>query len=184
VYRKQLSEGQESLQEVDQQIQILSQTEVYRDRVRQLCAFKGIQTLTAMIILAEIVDFRRFASAEAFMSFLGLVPSDYSSGQSERRGSITKDGNCHVRKALVESAWHYRHGILSKRLKERQSLAPLPAVRHANKALRRLNKRFHYLVNKGKSSQTAVVAVARELAGFIWAVMNHAEERTPVVSVA
>ena len=117
------------------------------------------------------------------MSYLGLVPSDYSSGQSECRGSITKDGNRHVRKALVESAWHYQYASLSKALKQRQALASESAKQHATKALRRLNKRFNHLILKGKRSQVAVVAVARELAGFIWFVMSRFENQGSLSAV-
>lgn len=181
-YLQQVEDSQADLTEIDKQIHLLAGGELYQEKVKELCAFKGIKTLTAMVIIAEIVDFRRFLSAEAFMSYLGLVPSDYSSGQSERRGSITKDGNRLARKALVETSWHYRHAFLSKALIERQALASAATKQHATKALRRLNRRFHYLVRKGKCSQIAVVAVARELAGFIWAVMCRIENHVPLAA--
>ena len=118
------------------------------------------------------------------MAYLGLVPSEHSSGERRRRGSITKAGNGHVRRALVEAAWHYRHRpAVGQKLRKRREGQPREIIKVADKAQRRLNKRFHRLVlASGKPPQKAIVAIARELAGFIWAALNQyplQQEATP-----
>ena len=137
-----------------------------------LQAMRGIATISAVIIAAEIGDLRRFRTAKAFMAFVGLVPSESSSGQRTQRGSITKTGNRHVRRILVEAAWHaFRAAQTSKALRARRAKVSDPVARIAEKAQRRLARKFYRLVyEKGKSPQVAVVAVARELAGFLWAI--------------
>jgi transposase len=145
--------------------------------VQALQALRGVKILTATVIAAEIGDLRRFPSANQFMSYLGLRPSENSSGKRQQRGRITKTGNGRVRRILVEAAWHYctpRAG--SKVLRKRQE-AVSPAVRAiAQKAIRRLQTKFRDLMeNKCKNGKVAVVAVARELAGFIWAIGQEEE---------
>jgi transposase len=108
------------LAELDKEITALAETAPYREPVGWLRCFRGIDTLSAMILLAEIVDFRRFHRPRQLMAYLGLVPSEYSSGDRERRGALTKAGNSHARRVLVEAAWHYRHrpslgGALARR---------------------------------------------------------------------
>jgi transposase len=107
------------------------------------------------------------------MAYLGLVPSEYSSGQTERRGAITKAGNTHARRVLVEAAWHYRHrpGV-SRALTQRTNGQPSAVVSHAWRAQQRLHQRYRHLVGHGKRPPVAVAAVARELVGFIWAAMT------------
>ena len=132
---------------------------------------RGVKTITAMTILMEIGDMRRFGKAKDFMAAIGLVPSEHSSGNSVRRGSITKTGNVHVRRILVESAWHYRHRpTAGKGIKARRAGQPLEVVQVAQKADTRLYKKFRKLVDKGKRTTIAAVATARELAGFVWAI--------------
>lgn len=140
--------------------------------IARLRCFRGIDTLSALTIIAEVGDFRRFASAASFMAFTGLVPSEHSSGLSVRHGSITKTGNSHLRRVLVEAAWAYRHRpavgqALAKRL-EGQSPE---VVAYAWKAQCRLSPRFRTLCER-KTPNKAVVAVARELAGFVWGMMT------------
>ena|SRR5215218_2380259 len=94
---------------LEREIAAIARTEPWSDPVRWLCAFRGIAELTALGLLAEIGDFRRFHSARELMGFLGLTPSEYSSGEERHRGSITKSGNEHARRLLVEAAWHYQH---------------------------------------------------------------------------
>ena len=120
---------------------------------------------------------RRFGSAGAFMSFVGLVPSESSSGQRTQRGSITKTGNKHVRKILVEAAWHYyKPAQMSRTLRARNAKVSDEVRQIAWKAQKRLHRKFHHLVyEKGKAPQVAVVAVARELAGFLWAIGQQRE---------
>jgi transposase len=104
------------------------------------------------------------------MSYSGMVSSEHSSGKNIRRGSITKTGNAHLRRVIIEAAWHYRHqpGI-SDNLRRRQRDVPAQACNIAWNAQQRLNKRYHHLLARGKTSHQTVVAVGRELLGFIWA---------------
>jgi transposase len=126
-----------------------------------------------MVLLAEIVDFHRFRTPRELMAYLGLVPSEYSSGATERRGAITKAGNTHVRRILVEAAWPYRHGPrLGRAIALRIRHQPTDVVAHAWKAQQRLHRRYRHLVGHGKRAPIAAVAVARELAGFLWAAMT------------
>jgi len=150
----------------------------YRETVRKLGAFRGIATLSALTLAAEIGDIRRFASPRQLMAYLGLVPSEHSSGERTQRGSITKAGNVHARKAVVSAAWKYE--ARPKRghpLKRRQALLPpeeAPKILAITwKAQGRLYKRFHVLAHR-KPRSVAAVAVARELTGFLWAAMQPA----------
>ncbi len=169
-YRIGLDQALEQLKHFDQEVEAVAQRPEFARLISSLMGFRGIKVITAMTILAEAVDLRRYVSAPAFMSAIGLVPSEFSTGANERRGSITKSGNAHMRRVVVEAAWHYRHSpIASQALKKRRcGLSPevLKIVRRADE---RLNKKFRKLVYKGKRSTVAAVAVARELAGFIWA---------------
>ena len=160
--------------ELDRDIAALAATEPYRTPVGWLRCFRGIGTLSAMILLAEIVDFQRFPHPRALMAYLGLVPSEYSSGQTQRRGAITKAGNTHARRVLVEAAWHYRHRpTVGGTLRQRTAGQPPPIVSHAWRAQQRLHRRYRHLLGHGKRPPIAVVAVARELVGFLWAAMMH-----------
>lgn len=137
--------------------------------VTALMAMRGLEFINAVTVLAEIGDLSRFASPRDLMGYLGLVPSERSTGDAVRRGGITKAGNKRVRRALVEAAWCYRHPArVSRDLAERVAAAPEPARQIAWKAQVRLSKRYRALVAKGKLPTVAVTAVAREMAGFIW----------------
>jgi len=142
------------------------------EAVGRLRCLRGIGTLFAVTIAAEVCDFRRFPSAASFMAFTGLVPSEHSSGARERRGSITKAGNAHLRWVLVEAAWSYRHrpGI-GVELRKRSEGQPPEVVAYAWHAQCRLCSRFRRLAVT-KDRNVAVVAVARELAGFVWGMMT------------
>lgn len=123
-----------------------------------------------MSIIAEIGDLRRFQTARAFMAYLGLVPTEDTTGDDVRRGSITKTRNSHVRRLLVESSWSYR--LVPKKSREwwrRAKNAPKPVQEIAWKAMVRLNQRYWRLTNRKVRAQKVVVAIARELAGFVWA---------------
>ena len=172
-YLAYVSELEESCQRIAARIEQIALEEKYAEPVAQLKAFKGIATLIALSFIVEIGDFRRFATAQQFMAFLGLVPSEYSSGSKRRQGSITKAGNSHLRKLLVEAGWQYRsYHPGSKRLtKRREGLSP-QMVAYAHRAGRRLNKKYLRLIFSGKPSQVATTAVARELSGFIWGTMT------------
>jgi transposase len=158
---------------VDRQLDQIATTEPWCDPVRWLSCFRGISTLTALGLLAEIGDFRRFGSARELMSFLGLTVSEYSSGERRSRGSLTKTGNRHARRLLVEAAWHYHHPPrLSARIRAHDGLVPPEALARAWQAQIRLHERHRHLTRNGKLPTVATVAVARELCGFLWAAMS------------
>jgi transposase len=140
-----------------------------------LRCFRGIDTLTAIVILAELHDFRRFQSSRALMAYLGLVPGEDSSGEKQRRGRITRTGNALVRRLLVETAWHYQHrpgvGVTLTRRRKGQ---PGRVIAIADKAQQRLCRRFRRLMEQHKPAPKVAVAIARELAGFLWAALQPA----------
>lgn len=139
--------------------------------VPALMAMRGIDLIAAVTILAEIGDLSRFETPRQLMAYLGLVPSERSTGESVRRGSITKTGNGRARRVLVEAAWAYRHP--PRVGYEKQALvaaAPRPAREIAWKAQVRLCRRFRALSRKGKRSTVVATAIARELAAFVWAI--------------
>jgi transposase len=163
---------------LDDEITRYAQAPPYRSEVEALCCLRGIKTLTAMTLLSEIGDVRRFSSPTALMAYFGLVPSERSSGNYERRGPITKAGNTHCRRVLVEAAWNNRHRsgadlILNRR---RQGQPP-DVVAIALKAQHRLYKKFWRLDHR-KHRHVAITAVARELCGFVWAILNTAPQFT------
>jgi len=142
-----------------------------RPVVEALMALRGINTVAAMTTVAELGDLTRFASPAQLMSFLGLVPSEHSSGQSTRRGRITKSGNGHVRRVLTESAWCYRHPARKTahlRRKARRASEAVQAI--AWKAQVRLCGRYRRLIGRGMMPTKVATAIARELSGFIWAI--------------
>jgi len=125
-----------------------------------------------MTIVAELHGFERFHSPQQLMSYLGLVPSEYSSGAKTRRGAITKSGNGHVRRALIEAAWHYRHRPRTTRAIQKRRLGQPPgAIVLADRAMHRLHKKWTRMVLREMPTTKATTAVARELVGFIWATM-------------
>jgi transposase len=158
--------------ELDARLAEIAETDPYREPVGWLRCFRGVDTLTAMLVLAELHDFRRFASPRALMAYLGLVPGEASSGEKHRRGRITRAGNALVRRLLVEAAWHYRHrpgsGVALARRRHGQ---PGRVIAIADKAQQRLCRRFRRLAEH-KPAPTVVVAIARELAGFLWAALQ------------
>jgi transposase len=159
--------------DVDAEIERVARTDPYAAPVAKLVCLRGFSTLGAMALLAEIGDFRRFQNPRELMSFVGLVPREYSSGASVRRGGITKTGNSLVRRILIEAAWHYRHrplfGPHATRLLQGQ---PPELIEYVRKAQTRLFRRYTRLVSRGKKSQVAATAVARELCGFTWGLMT------------
>ncbi len=168
---------------VDDRLQVIAGEARWKEVVARLRCLRGIDTLSALTLACEIADARRFAQARHLMAFVGLNVSEYSSGGSERRGGITKAGNSHCRHILVEAAWHYRHPPrLGKELAQRMEGQPESVRLHALRAQRRLHRRFQTLEARMASSK-AVVAVARELVGFVWALMRGEEhllaERAP-----
>jgi transposase len=165
-----MEDAEARLATLDEQLEDLAQREPYRELVRRLRCFKGVDTLSALTLTVEAQDFRRFKSASSFMSLTGLVPSEFSSGGTIRRGSITKAGNAHLRRILVEAAWAYsRRGVPGNKLSQRREGCSPAAVALGKKAEDRLHRKFSRMVSRNKMNQVAVVAVARELAGFVWA---------------
>jgi transposase len=139
--------------------------------VTALMAMRGIDLVSATVLLAEIGDLSRFATPRQLMAYLGLVPSEDSTGDTIRRGPITKSGNRRARRMLVESAWSYQHPPrVGKDKQEKVAAAPRAVREIAWKAQCRLYRRYRALLGKGRLKTVAITAVARELAGFIWAV--------------
>jgi transposase len=177
-YRAAVDQVEQRLQSLNQQLATVAEQEPYRTPVGWLRCFRGIDTLTAMIVVAELHDFRRFLTARALMAYLGLVPSEHSTGEREHRGMITRAGNAHVRRLLIEAAWHYRHRPhVGPIMRQRRAGQPSPIIALADRAQNRLCQRYRALVQRGKPTHKAVVAVARELVGFVWAALHPAIAR-------
>jgi len=155
----------------DQEIEAAAQRPEYAPYVAALSVLRGIATLSAMTLLSELGDLRRFASAPQLMGAVGLVPAEHSTGDKTTRLSITKTGNAHVRHIAVEAAWHYQRRIANgpaiTRRRKGQAQALLDI---AHKCDLRLNRKFFRMTSRGKRSTVAAVAVGRELIGFIWAI--------------
>jgi transposase len=159
--------------ELDRRLAEIAETAPYRKPVGWLRCFRGIDTLTAILILAELHDFRRFHSARALMAYLGLVPGEDSTGEKHRRGRITRTGNALVRRLLVETAWHYQHRpSVGVALTRRRKGQPNRVIAIADKAQQRLCRRFRRLAEQHKPAPKIAVAIARELAGFLWAALQ------------
>ena len=160
---------------IDKQIEAAALDEPLAGPVAHLRAFRGIDTLSAVTILTETCDFRRFPTAASYMAFTGLVPSEHSSGASRHQGSITKAGNAHLRRVLVEAAWAYRHRpAVRGKLAVRQEGLPPELLAYSWKAQTRLHAVYRRLAAR-RGANKAAVAVARELSGFVWGAMT---ERT------
>jgi transposase len=164
---------EERLDELDTAIEEQASKDPYRAPVAWLRCFRGFDTLQAVTLVAELYEVARFTRPRQLMAYLGLVPSESSSGDRRRQGSITKTGNSHVRRALINAAWQYRRPPhVSRVLRKRRERQPQEILSLADRASRRLHRRFaHLTLRLGKCSQKAVVAVARELAGFLWAAL-------------
>jgi transposase len=161
--------------ELDTRLSAIAETAPYREPVAWLRCFRGIDTLTAILILAELHDFRRFQSPRALMAYLGLAPGEDSSGEKHRRGRITRTGNALVRRLLVETAWHYQHRpSVGVALTRRRIGQPTRVIAIADKAQQRLCRRFRRLAEQHKPAPKIAVAIARELAGFLWAALQPA----------
>ena len=170
-YLQQVVACEERRDRLDAAIGELAASEDWRPVVSRLSAVRGISTVTSFSVAAEIGDFSRFPCARAFMSYLGLVPSEDSSGASVARGPITRTGNGHVRTLPVEAAWHHarrRSPLSPAELAARRGVGP-EAARIAAEANRRLSSKAERLRRRNVPPAKANVAVARELAGFVWA---------------
>jgi len=140
--------------------------------VTGLMALRGVELITAMTVVAELGDISRFTSARQIMAHLGLVPSEHSSGNRQKRGGITKTGNGHARRVLIEASWSYRSPARKTAKIQRRAEKTSETIQAiAWKAQKRLCRRYWYLINKGKRPVEACTAVARELSGFMWAIV-------------
>jgi transposase len=159
------------IQALERAIRETAELQPWRALVAWLRCLRGIDTLTALALVTEIADFDPFNTAEEFMAFVGLVPSERSSGQQRRQGSITKVGNSHVRRLLVESAWHARRRpTVGYQLARRQRGQDAVVVERAWRCQQRHYQRWQRMAGRGKPRQKIVVACARELAGFVGAI--------------
>jgi transposase len=161
---------------LDRRIGELADTEPYREKTKKLCCLIGVKTHTALSVIVEVGDFKRFAKADRFAGYLGLVPGEYSSGGRQARKGITKAGNSHVRRLLVESAQSYTRGSVGHKsvaLRKRQEGNELQLIAYADKANERLRRKFYRMVLKNKTQRNvAATAIARELACFMWGMLT------------
>jgi transposase len=172
-YRLAIEQVEARLKTLDARLAEVATTAPYREPVAWLRCFRGIDTLTAMVLLAELHDIRRFPSARALMAYVGLVPGEHSSGEHQRRGRITGTGNALVRRVLVETAWHYQHRpTIGVALARRRKGQPARVIGIADKAQARLCRRFGKLAAEHKPAPKIAVAIARELVGFVWAALQ------------
>jgi transposase len=166
----------DKLERLDKRIEELAAKDEYKEAVRKLCCFIGVKTHTALSVIVEVGDFKRFASAEKFASYIGLVPGEASSGDGQTRLGITKAGNRHVRMLLTEASQCYSRGQIgykSKALKARQYGNTPQVIAYADKANERLKRRYYKMVlGKCKKHNVAKTAIARELACFMWGMMT------------
>jgi transposase len=170
-YVRAVHEHTERLQRLEQELQDQVQSWRLHPVVEALQALRGVQFTVAVTMVAEIGDLTRFDTPRELMKFLGLIPSEYSSGEQRRQGSLTKAGNAHARRALVEGAWAYRYPAkVSRHLQLRLETQPKVIQDISWKAQVRLCKRYRRLVSRGKHPNVVTVAIARELAGFMWAI--------------
>lgn len=147
--------------------------------ITALQALRGVARITAATIAAEVGEFSRFATPRQLMGYSGAVASEHSSGERVRRGGITKTGNAHLRRVLVEAAWAYRHRpAVGAALQKRQATTSAEVKEIAWKAQHRLHARYRALTARGKGKPQAITALARELLGFIWAIGVQEEART------
>ncbi len=165
------TERVERLARYDGEIEAASKKPEHRLYVAALSVLRAIDTLSAMTILAELGDLRRFPTAPQLMAAIGLVPAEHSTGDKTTRLSITKTGNAHVRHIAVQAAWHYQRRITNgPTIQQRRKDQPRELLEIAHRCNARLNRKFFRMTSRGKRSQVAAVAVARELIGFIWAI--------------
>ncbi len=167
---------------LDRQIEQLALSPALAATVGRLQCFRGISRQNAMVLATELGDWRRFERPGQLATYVGLVPREHSSGPRERKGAITKAGNSHCRHALIQAAWAYHHRpLLSVAIRQRQQGQPPAVIAHAWKAQQRLHQRDQHLTYR-KQPAIAVVAVARELVGFLWAVLQDGPMPVPAMT--
>lgn len=172
-YVRTFHEVEARLATFDQHLLDLAAQPAYQAAVQALSCLKGVKTVNALTLVVELFGWGRFAQPRQLMCYTGLVAREHSSGGRRRQGGITKVGNAHVRRVLVEAAWSYRHpNAVSRELAARRTRGTPAVVAIAHKAQMRLHRTYWRLLQRGKAPQVAVVAVARELAGFVWAILQ------------
>jgi len=170
-YVRAVNEHSERLERLEQELREHVRAWRLYPVVEALQALRGVQFTVAVTLVAEMGDLTRFESPRELMKFMGLIPSEYSSGAQRRQGSITKAGNTHARRVLVEGAWAYRYPAkVSRHLQLRLETQPKVIQDISWKAQVRLCKRYRRLVSRGKHANVVTVAIARELVGFLWAI--------------
>jgi transposase len=175
-YVRAVSEQTERLQRLEAELQALVQTWRWAPVVEAIQALRGIQFTAAVILIAELGDLTRFENPKQLMSYLGLVPSEHTTGERRRQGGITKTGNSHARRALIEGAWAYRYPAkVSRHLQLRLEKVPKALQDISWQAQVRLCKRYRRLIARGKNANQVVVAIAREMAAFVWAIAREVE---------
>jgi transposase len=177
-YVRTVTERRELLQRLETELREQVVTWKLQPVVQALQSLRGVQFTVAVTTVAEVGDLTRFENPRQLTAYLGLAPSEYSSGEKRRLGGITKTGNGHARRALIEGAWSYRYPAkVSRQIQERQESLPRSIQQIAWKAQVRLCKRYRRLTSRGKNVNIAVTAIARELAAFMWAIAR--EVRLP-----
>lgn len=176
-YLHTLHEIERRIKRLEDEIHVQATESPHAPMIQALQTLRGVAEITATSLVAEIGSFTRFRHPRQLMGYVGVVPSEESSGETRRQGNITKTGNRHVRRLLIESGWSYRYKpALKGELLKRQEGQPLEVQAISWKAQNRLHKKYFQMVSKGKSGGKAVTAVARELAGFVWAIAREVEQ--------
>jgi transposase len=172
-YKLAIEQTERRLKALESELAKAAELPPYQEHVAWLRCFYGVEVIVAMTVVAEVHGMDRFDSPRALAAYLGLVPSLYASGDSAIRGKITKAGNSHVRRVLVQAAWQYRRvPSVGSKLRARRAGQPERVIAIAEEAQRRLSLRFRRLTARGKSKKKVVIAVARELVGFLWAALR------------
>lgn len=170
-YRESIRETKERIKRYEKEIERQGEESHQAPLIQAFQALRGVAVLTAATLASEICTISRFPSASAFMSYCGLVPSERSSGESRWQGRLTKAGNAHLRRVLVEAAWSYRYSPAVKRkMRERVTGLPSEIQSIAWDAQHRLHRKYRSMMRKGKHKGTLAAALARELAGFVWSI--------------
>lgn len=172
-----IDQAERRLKALDDELGRAAQLPLYREQVGWLRCFHGVDTVIAMVFVAELHGIERFDSPRKLAAYLGIVPTLYASGESARRGAITKTGNKHVRRMLLQAAWLYMRQLrIGSKLRARRDGQPEAVITIADEARSRLTKRFQRLLARGKHRNKAVLAVMRELVGFLWAALRAGSE--------
>lgn len=178
-YRKSIHEATSRVKRYEEEMERQAEMSNLAPMIQALQGLRGVALVTATTIAAELGDIvGRFSSAAQLMSYIGLVPSESSSGDSRRQGRITKVGNAHVRRVLVEAAWSYRYSpAIRRRLRDRLEGLSSEVSSISWDAQKRLHKKYKKMQGKGKHMGTVATAVARELVGFIWSIAKEVDKQ-------